>query len=225
MEQKQEVFELRNIDLEDVEDLLVKVEASFNLKFERAEFIHVTTFGELCAAIINKIQLEDAAGCTSQQAFYKLKAALIKTIKVEESKVLPSSLLSDFFPRKGRRKLVHQMYKNLGFEVNLLGPPGWLIISLLLCIVGFLISFFWSWKIGSLGLLGTIAGFWIANKLGSELNSNTIAELVTQMSRENYLKSRRNSKTVNRKEIEGTLISWFKDDLFLDKLDRSSTFK
>ena len=46
------------------------------------------------------------------------------------------------------------------------------------------------------------------------------------MTRENYLKSRRNSKTFNKNEIEKVLTDWFSNDLDLDKskLTRDAKF-
>ena len=49
-------YELKDIDSEDISDLLVKVEKSFNIKFGDKELMHISTFGELCDQIINKIQ-------------------------------------------------------------------------------------------------------------------------------------------------------------------------
>jgi len=38
-------YELKNIDSEDIEDLLLKVETSFDIKFLDEELVHITTFG------------------------------------------------------------------------------------------------------------------------------------------------------------------------------------
>lgn len=48
-------YELKNIDSEEIEDLLVKVETSFDIKFGDTELIHITTFGQLCDHIADKI--------------------------------------------------------------------------------------------------------------------------------------------------------------------------
>lgn len=59
-------YGLKNVDPEDVEELLAKVEKSFDIKFVGNELIHIETFGELCDHIVNKIQLDHADDCTSQ---------------------------------------------------------------------------------------------------------------------------------------------------------------
>ena len=63
-------YKLRDIDSEDIEDLLLRVEKSFGIKFAEKELFHVSTFGELCDHITNKMELENSEDCTSQQAFY-----------------------------------------------------------------------------------------------------------------------------------------------------------
>lgn len=47
-------YELKDIDSEYIEDLFVKAEASFNIKFINDKLAHVTTFGEFCDHIANK---------------------------------------------------------------------------------------------------------------------------------------------------------------------------
>ena len=54
----------------------------------------------------------------------------------------------------------------------------------------------------------------------------TFGELAVKMTRNNYLKSRRNSNSINKNEIENILTAWFIDDFDLDetKLNRQSQF-
>ena len=72
----------------------------------------------------------------------------------------------------------------------------------------------------------SIAGFWCTNKIGNELDLQTVGQVAEKMTRENYLKSRRNSKTFNKNEIEKVLIESFSNDLYLDKskLTREAKF-
>ena len=58
-------YQLKNIDPED-EDLLVKVETSFDIKFISDELVPIKTFGQLCDHITNKIQHANSDDCTSQ---------------------------------------------------------------------------------------------------------------------------------------------------------------
>jgi len=58
--------ELQNIDPDDIGDVLVKVEKSFDIKFMGKELMHISTFGELCDHIMDKIQLDHSSDCTNQ---------------------------------------------------------------------------------------------------------------------------------------------------------------
>jgi hypothetical protein len=89
-----------------------------------------------------------------------------------------------------------------------------------------LVGLFFNWQIGLLGLAFFTAGLWFANKIGNELDLQTVGQVAEKMTRENYLKSRRNPKTFNKKEIEKVLTAWFSNDLDLDKseLTREAKF-
>jgi hypothetical protein len=88
-----------------------------------------------------------------------------------------------------------------------------LAIILLTSIVGL----FFNWQIGLSGLSFSIVGLWFAYKIGNELDLQTVGQVAEKMTRENYLKSRRNTKTFNKNEIEKVLTDWFSNDLGLDK--------
>lgn len=50
-------YTLKNVDPEEIEYLLVKVEKSFDIKFVDNELIHIATFGELCDILSIKLSL------------------------------------------------------------------------------------------------------------------------------------------------------------------------
>src|SRR3990170_6216426 len=95
--------ELRNVDPEDVEDLLVEIATSFNIRFVGKELVHIKTFGQFCDHITDKIQLVDSDTCTSQQAFYKLRNAIVSTLHIDRTAITTDLLLIDFLPRQTRR--------------------------------------------------------------------------------------------------------------------------
>jgi hypothetical protein len=219
-------YELKDIDTEDIEDLLFKVEKSFDIKFGNAELVHITTFGELCDYIANKIQLDHSKDCTTQQAFYKLRDAISLKFEIDKKTISTDFLLIDLFPRQNRRRMITALEKYLGFELNVLRPPNWLTTTLLILFLVSLVGLFFNWKIGVLGLIFSIFGLWLAFKTGNELEVQTVGQVAERMTRENYLKSRRNPKTFNKKEIEKVLTDWFCDGLGLDKskLKRETKF-
>lgn len=178
-------YELINIDPDDIGDVLVKVERSFNIKFVGDELQDIDTFGKLCDHITNKIQLENVNDCTTQQAFYKLRQAFNMDIH-------PQTLLADILPEQSRIAKVKSIEKLLGFSLSLFHRSGWLAAIL----------------------------------PGKKLELETVGEVVEKMTREHYLRSRRNSSTVNKAEVEKVLIDLFSKDLGLDKskLNREAEF-
>lgn len=219
-------YELKNIDSEDIEDLLVKVENSFDIKFVGDELIHITTFGQLCDHIANKIQLENSDDCTSQQAFYKLRDAISSTLQIDNKTISTDFPLVNLLPRKNRRRGTKKLEKHLGFKLNILRPPRWVTWTLVILLLASIGGLFFNWQIGLLGLLVSVAGLWFSNQIGNELDLQTVGQVAEKMTRENYLKSRRNSKTFNKNEIEKVLTDWFSDDLYIDKnkLTRDAKF-
>ena len=210
-------YELYNIDPEEIEDVLVKVESSFDIKFENNELANSTTFGELCDHITSKIELENSDDCTSQQAFYKLRSAISSTLKLDGKIISLDTLLSDILPRKGRRLGIKQLENHLGFKLNILRPPHWAIASLLIIFLASLIGLYFNWQFGLLGLGFSISGFWVAHKIGNEFDVQTIRQVVEKMTRENYIKARRNASTFNKNEVEKALTDLFSADLDLEK--------
>ena len=89
-----------------------------------------------------------------------------------------------------------------------------------------LVELFIKWQFGLIGILFFMVGVNIAKKFGEELDLNTVGELAEKMASENYLKSRRNATTVNRKEIVDKIRNLFINDLALraSVLTRESTF-
>lgn len=219
-------YELKNIDPDDISDLLVKVEKSFDIKFGDTELMHISTFGELCDHIANKIQLDNSDDCTSQQAFYKLRNAISLTLQIDNKTISTNFSLADILPRQSRRSRTKKLEEHLDFKLNILRPPHWVKGTLVIIVLASLVGFFFNWQIGLLGIVFSIAGFWFANKIGNELDLQTVGQVAEKMTRENYLKSRRNPKTFNKKEIEKVLTDWFSNDLDLDKnkLTRETKF-
>jgi hypothetical protein len=219
-------YELKNIDPDDISDLLVKVEKSFDIKFGDTELMHISTFGELCDHIANKIQLDKSDDCTSQQAFYKLRDIISSTLQIDKKTISTNYSLVDLLPRQSRRSRTKKLEEQLGFKINILRPPHWVIGILVILFLGSLVGLYFNWKIGIIGIVFSIAGLWFANKVGNELDLQTVGQVAEKMTRENYLKSRRNPNTFNKKEIEKVLTDWFCNDLDLDKrkLTRDAKF-
>ena len=217
---------LKNIDSEYIEDMLVNIENSFDIKFGNGELLHTTTFGELCDHITNKIQLDTSDDCTTQQAFYKLRNSILATLNTDNRTITTNFPLNEILPRQTRRKKTAELENNLGFQLDILRQPHWITNSLVILLLASIIGLFFRWQYGLLGLFIYFGGLWFSNKIANELDVQTVGQLAEKMTRENYLKSRRNPKTFNKNEIEKILTDWLSNDLGLDKgkLTRETKF-
>lgn len=217
---------LKNINGEDVDDLLMKVETSFNIRFVDKELYYIKTFGELCDHIANKIQLLDIHDCTTQQAFYKLRNAISKAIQIDSKTISPENDVVYFLPRKNRRSRIKKLEEYLGFKLNILRPPHWVIHSLVVLFLASLLGLYFDWKMGLFGIVSSLSGIWLANKFGNELDVKTVGDLAERMTRDNYINSRRNPSTYNKHEIEKILTEWFSEYFDIDKtkLSRDAKF-
>ena len=139
-------FELRNVDSEDLEDVLVKIEKSFDFKFEETELKDVKTFGQLCDIITNKVQGNNIDDCTTQQAFYKLRNAIASIFLVDKYNITPNTDLRLLFSKNLRRQKIRDLESNIGFEINILRPKHWISSTLALTIVTSFIGLFIFWE-------------------------------------------------------------------------------
>ena len=210
-------YQLNNIDPEDIDELLLQVEKSFDIKFVNYEFSHVTTFGELCDCIANKIELENSEDCTTQQAFYKLRQSISTVLFFNLGDLTTKTLISQILPRPTRISQTKKLEKQLDLKLNILRPRHSISGSLIFILIASIIAVFFNWKVGISGLSISIIGLWLAYKIGKEIDLTTLGQVAEKMTRENYIKSRRNPKTFNKKEIEVVLKDWFADSFDLEK--------
>jgi acyl carrier protein len=208
-------FELKDYDIEDLEDILIRIEKSFGISFVDNELASVTDFGQLSDSIINKIKIQETESCTSQQAFYKLREAIKVEIGIEN--IEPKTELVQIFPKDKRIKSLKKIERHLGFKLNIIGPTDFIVGLFAVLLFGSLVGFFFDWLLPLIGIGISLIGLSIANKTGTELKYKTVKQVAEKMRRENYLKSRRHPNTGNKKEIEKTIIDIFATDFDLDK--------
>ena len=205
-------YQLKNIDLESLDNILTKIESSFNIEFSGKELSNISTLGELSNYIIDRISLDDSNGCTNQQAFYKLRNTISSEFQIEKKIILPQTLLANILP-KDKRTSIKKIEKKLDLKLNVLRPKIWITILFITIFFVSLFAGYGNWKIGLLGIILSIGGAWLSNKTGATLEIKTVSDLTKIMVRENYLKSRRNTKTINSIEIEKILTDWFVEEL------------
>jgi hypothetical protein len=215
---------LNNCDSEDVDDILQRIELSFDIKFRRDELQDVKTFGELCDIIVSKMPLADVQDCTSQQAFYKLRTAII--IATHAAVITPESQLSTLLPIKSRKIIWRSVERQLGFKLSIIGPSTRVQVAVLIAFLASFATFFLDAKSAGLALVASFLLAFLASKFGNTLHITTISECVVQMTREQYIKSRRNPDAINHNEIERHVQAIFMDGLALpaSALTREATF-
>ncbi len=216
-----------NIDPDDISEVLTKVEISFGFKFGDTDLKEVKTFGELCDLITNKVQGNNVNDCTTQQVFYKLRNAIASTLFIDKDKILPDTNLQQLFPINNRKQKIKELQNELDMPVAILDIKAWIGWTIFIGIIGSLIMFFFKWQVALCSLVIFIAVGWIANKFfAKEFVLTTVGQVAEKLARENYLKSRRNSSTINRNEISKKVKDIFSKELDLaeETLTKQATF-
>ena len=221
-------IKLKNIDPDDIYHVLFKIEKSFDFKFGNTELKDVKTFGELCDIITTKVQGVNTPDCTTQQAFYKLRDALVTTCNVSKASIDSGAELENLFPRENRQKQLRTLQNILDVPLNILYIPKWLGRVIFVGVITSLGFFFVQWQYALLGLVSfSVAGMISHKYFATEFELVTVGELAEKISRENYFKVRRNPQTLNSTEIEKIVIEFFSEELLLEKtnLSRDATFQ
>lgn len=202
------------IDSEDLGlDIIPAIEKSFGFKFEQTDFTNVRTYGELCALVRAKLPGAAATDCTLQQAFYKLRQALLSHTVARN--IIPASTLAEIFPteRVQRQLAAAAIEQQLGMKLGLLKmPPTVEAVGTALLLLSFLFSLIGGFLLGVSGVLIGLAGiaaaiivFDLGGRFGSTLRYFTVRDVVLAISSTCYRQSRRDPSTVNPREITDRL--------------------
>jgi hypothetical protein len=192
---------LEKIDAEDIEDIVVKLEKSFNIKYKDTAFKEAKTFGDICDIIEAHIYHVHQESCTRQQAFNKVRKAISNSLQIAERDISLESKLEDLFPRNKRRRKLKELRQHLKIKFDILRVKEWLVWILFLGTVLSFIAFFFDWKLAVIGLSFFLLFSRIATLFSNELDIRTVRQFVEKLTRDNYLAIRRNQGTINRNEI------------------------
>lgn len=204
------------IGAEDVSDVLELIEKRLNIQFGNNELEKVKTFGELSDIILSKINLPQKDDCTSQQAFYKLRSAIVEHTTIDKTRIRPGTPLAELFTGNTQINKIKSIENSLGFRLNILRMKRSVILIISTGIVLALLGAFVNIMYGAI-----VAAFVLiyiavtANKIKT-FKVDTVADVVEIMTRDNYFKSRRNVGTINRKEVRKLLERYFLDNLATD---------
>lgn len=208
-------YHLNEVDPEDVSDTLVKLQRSLGFTFSHDELAKVTTYGELSHLVHAKLQDRHINDCSTQQAFYKARQAIINITSVT-APLTPASRMETIFPKKGRRRTIRLLHRNLGFKPHILTPPVWLTNALGIAALLSIIALFIDWRYGLSTLIISIIGSCLAERFGKNFDTLTLGELANVMVRDHYMEARRYPGTLNRSEIGMVIKQLFTETLFLD---------
>ena len=209
--------DLSETDHEDISDVIVELEKSFDLKFKDDAFNTVKTFGDLCDVFDSYIKYTHTEDCTKQQAFYKIRTSISECQLIDKGSIQLETNLSEIFPKRNRRLQVNKFTQHVGVNLNFLVPPLWLGLIQYIGFISSLVYLFFDWKMGFSGICFFIIAIYISNFFGKSLKYDTVRALVENAVKENYTMMRRNRLTVNRKEVFSIIQEAFIKRLFIDK--------
>ncbi len=204
---------LDNIDPLDVDDFLIKVEESFQIKIIDDD-LNVKTFGEFVDCVESKLKQKyfvNDKNCTSQFLFYKIRNRLINSNFSKEN-IVPETKLNQLIGVKSRKKKIREIQNELDFKIDVLRAPHIIWIAILLLFIFLGINLFMQ-MISTVSLLIGVGIFlmliFISNPLTIIFKDKTVGHLVKRIERENYLLSQKEQTEYNPNEIETNLKEFF----------------
>ncbi|KMQ70178.1 hypothetical protein [Chryseobacterium koreense] len=207
---------LENYEIEDLEDSLSEFKKNYEIDLSQDELNTITNIQELADKIVEKFNYENVDDCTYQQAFYKLKS-IFEKLNISPQKIDTKTDLKILIPRKNRIKTVKQIQKELGIKLQILEPKQSIIAILFVLSFCAIISTFFN--LTYLVISGIILFFLykITFETAREFRLSTFGELAKEITKENYFKSRRSPKTINKSEFKNIVIDWFSERLDIEK--------
>ena len=220
------VIKLNNVDPEDLSDVLIKIQKSFNIQLDNEGLKDINSVDSLCNMIANKISHEHDETCSTQHAFYLLRNAIAAVIGVDKCAVTPQTRLFKIFPKENRLELIAGIENELGFKTNLLQPRQWILAVFGMTFIASFILCFFNLAVGIAGLLSSAISLKLSGKFGKEIHLKTVGDLANKIARETNLRSRRNNCQANKNEIEQKVKELVVNNLGLEPvmLTRKSRF-
>lgn len=220
----EKIYQLNNVDPDDISDALIKIQRSFNITLDYKELKNITAFGPLCDLVISKIDSEQEETYTTQRAFYVLRNAIASATGINKCDISTHSKLGKLFPKEGRLEAIAKVEDVLGFRINLLKPKQWIVSIFALTFITSGIFCFYNLFAGVAGLLTSAVALKLAGKFGKEMHLKTVGDLACKISRESSSKMRRN--TISKNQVEQKLRELFVNDLELQPvmLTQRTTF-
>jgi len=190
---------------DDLDQLIVDAEKSFGITFTEEDCSRMNTFESMASTIDGKLNLEHRDDCTLQQAFYKLRTAIVVATGVPQNTIRPGTTLDSLFPQRSRAKSFRRVESYLDLNLHVLTVPGWLSATTAISLILAVIVLFINAILSLLPFALTFVLLGILYPFCSRFWPVTVGDLTREMVFNHYIKSRRNSATYNRKELVSTL--------------------
>ena len=209
-----------DIALEDFEELIIKIEDSFEFRFSEGEIRNKITIDELAKIVISKIDLKEGIECSNQIVFFKLRKLLSERMKLEHSEITPDSKLKGVFPKKKRRNIWKQTFDQFELPAPELSPnTTFLIFTLLAALISFFFIFGENWIYGLSIFSTSVLAVSLMYKFGKSLPAETIGEFAQLIVEEKYLRVRKHLGSINKKEVREIIFATFTDWLEQEERD------
>lgn len=152
--------------------------------------------------LVQKISDELNGEWTSDMAFHKLKSAISSATGTTAEYITQDSDLNQLFPSSQRKELVKKTGEQLGFEMDVLKPNGY--------VYGFFIFLFFACIPVGIGMDWFLAGIvmiccaiiiFILGKTGNQFRMKTVGHLADHLAWKNYLRQKRNASPVDQNMI------------------------
>lgn len=202
------------VEGDDFNDVIFQIEKSFNITFDKADFYKGITYGDICQCIHSKMSRENTGGCTSQQAFYKIREAISANNPELKDSIKPDTPLENILGQD-KRKAASYLKLKTNIETDLFETP--MFIALPFSVIAFIsfIAMFFKWEFAYV-FGGCTLILYIASKTTTNLRFKTVRELVNYTTAYEYNTVRRYKNTYNTNEIEPIIKQLFKEGCLLE---------
>lgn len=201
--------DFKDIDSDDLDNALLLMQESFKIKFATEELQNIFTIDDLCGLIISKMET-DSNSCTSQQAFYTIRQAVIN-VTGTPVKITPLTSLSQVIPKQLRRETIKNIEAHLGIQMHMLHSKIWIQNLLITFLFFSLFLLFVKLYYGIAAIIVFLVSCKIVSMSAKEFTCNNFSELIKSAITYNYVHFRKASD-INKLEINNVVTTILKEN-------------
>lgn len=215
MEKVKETFVFKGDQYEDLDYAIEDFVNEYDLPLDPKRLAIVKNVAEMIELLVSTFKQERKEGCTSQQAFYKLRTVLQKY--TNESDIKPSTRLEELFPKQDRIENIKRVEEELGIKLSILKPKDSVTAMFVVTFLGLFALLFFATLYAMVGGVIWSFAYKVTKDYGKEFKVDTVGELVKRMIEKNYFKSRRDPNTMNEQEFREVIIDYLVDKVGLER--------